>query len=81
MGYGVECFFDVKKTTPIWRFEERSWCQSFVMDRRASWVDEPALKPNCWSESRELAERYLETWLCTIRSRTLETRDSSDMGR
>ncbi len=81
VGHRVKCLSDIKKTAPIWWFDERSWCQSLVMDRRASWVEEPTLKPNCRLESREFAERYLENLLCTICSRTLETRDSSDMGQ
>ena len=80
--YGVKSFlYRSKKTAATWRFEDSWMCQSFVTDSKASCVEKPDLKPNWRSDSRLLDERYPETLLCMMRSSTLETSDSSEMGR
>ena len=76
----VECFFMSKKTAATWRLVERYSCQSLVMVRRASCVDDFGLKPYWQPDRRSFLRRKSITLLWIHLSSTLEIKER-EMGR
>ena len=81
MGDRSNAFLMSKKTAATWRLVQRLLCQSLVMVRRASCVDDLGLKPYWQSDTRWFFNRKSITLLWIHLSSTLEIRERREMGR
>ena len=79
-GTESKVFLMSKKTVATWRHVVRHWCQSLVIVKRASWVDDLGLNPNWHSERRSCSVRKSMTLLWMHLSSSFEIRDRRDIG-